>query len=168
MSITVTIRPAAVEALNCPTVKDAISTGRDTYHGRQVTFAEPDLIRAVAEDAERAASHLDEQGLGATARGLRNLRDKCLAALDSPTVASETATTLDDGRHLEIGDEFTVKGVGRFRLKKIRDNGELNAWGPIESGGTISYGGMRTFRPDMVRTVHVKKRAQDALREEEN
>jgi hypothetical protein len=166
MSLTVTIRPAAVEALTCPTVKDALADGRDTYHGRLVTFTEANVIRAVADDADRAASNLEEEGKGGTARGLRNLRDKCLTALDNPTVTEETATTLDDGRHLEVGDEFSVKGVGRFRLKKIRDNGELNAWGPIESGGTIPNGGMRSFRPDSVSTVHTKKRAQDAVRQE--
>jgi len=86
----------------------------------------------------------------------------------SPLADRDTATTLPDGRHLELGDEFTVAGCGRFRLRSIRPNGELNGWGPITSNGTIPHGGMRTFRPDDVRTVHDKKRAQDALREEEN
>lgn len=86
----------------------------------------------------------------------------------SPLADRDTATTLPDGRHLELGDEFTVTGCGRFRLRSIRPNGELNGWGPITSNGTIPNGGMRTFRPDDVRTVHDKKRAQDALREEEN
>ena len=86
----------------------------------------------------------------------------------SPLADRDIATTLPDGRHLELGDEFTVTGCGRFRLRSIRPNGELNGWGPITSNGTIPHGGMRTFRPDDVRTVHDKKRAQDALREEEN
>jgi len=86
----------------------------------------------------------------------------------SPLADRDTATTLPDGRHLELGDEFTVAGCGRFRLRSIRPNGELNGWGPITSNGTIPHGGMRSFRPDDVRTVHDKKRAQDALREEEN
>jgi|DEB0MinimDraft_6_1074348.scaffolds.fasta_scaffold119880_2 hypothetical protein len=86
----------------------------------------------------------------------------------SPLGERDTATTLPNGKHIEVGDEFSVPGAGRFRLRAIRHNGELNGWGPIASNGTIPHGGMRTFRPDDVRTVHNKKRAQDALREEEN
>ena len=85
----------------------------------------------------------------------------------SPLADRDTATTLPDGRHLDIGDEFTVPGAGRFRLKAIRPNGELNGWGPITSNGTIPNGGMRTFRPDSVRTVHRDARASDTLREQE-
>ena len=135
-------------------------------------------------------------GYRTTARGLANLASKCRAALDGstpepapveePTVEApvveapiptavaiprsewEVATTLPDGRHLELDDEFTITGGGRFRLKAIRPNGEVTAWGPIASNGTIPHGGMRTFRPTDVATVHRKKRAQDALREEEN
>jgi len=87
---------------------------------------------------------------------------------DSPLADWEVATTLPDGRHIEVGDEFTVPGVGRFRLKAIRPNGELTGWGPIVTNGTIPNGGMRTFRPDTVRTIHDKKRALDTLRQEED
>ena len=86
----------------------------------------------------------------------------------SPLADWETATALPDGRHIEIGDEFTVTGAGRFRLKAIRPNGDLTGWGPITSNGTIPHGRMRTFRPENIRTVHTTARAQDALREEEN
>jgi len=85
----------------------------------------------------------------------------------SPLADRDTATSLPDGRHLELGDEFTVAGCGRFRLRSIRPNGELNGWGPITSNGTIPNGGMRTFPPDSVRTVHRDARASDTLREQE-
>lgn len=86
----------------------------------------------------------------------------------SPLADWETATALPDGRHIEIGDEFTVTGSGRFRLKAIRPTGELTGWGPIQSSGTIPAGGMRSFRPETVRTVHTTARAQDTLREEDD
>ena len=86
----------------------------------------------------------------------------------SPLADRDTATTLPDGKHLDIGDEFTVPGEGRFRLKAIRSNGELNAWGPITSNGTIPNGRMRTFRSHIVRTVHRDARAIDTLREQED
>jgi len=57
------------------------------------------------------------------------------------------------------GVEFTVKGHGRFRLVRVRDNGELNAWGPIADTGNVPHGMMRTFRPEQVTRVHVKMRA---------
>jgi hypothetical protein len=86
----------------------------------------------------------------------------------SPLADWETATALPDGRHIEIGDEFTVPGVGRFRLRAIRPTGELTGWGPIASNGAIPHGGMRSFRPETVRTVHTTARAQDTLREQED
>jgi len=57
------------------------------------------------------------------------------------------------------GVEFTVKGQGRYRLVRVRDNGELNAWGPIATTGNIPHGMMRTFKPEQVTTVHLKERA---------
>lgn len=86
----------------------------------------------------------------------------------SPLADWETATALPDGRHIEIGDEFTVTGAGRFRLRAIRPNGELTGWGPITSNGTIPNGGMRSFPIDNIRTVHTTARAQDTLRQEDN
>lgn len=86
---------------------------------------------------------------------------------DSPLADWDTATTLPDGRHLDVGDEFTVPGCGRFRLRAVRPNGELTGWGPITSNGTIPHGGMRSFRPDAVRTVHRTARAVDTRREQE-
>lgn len=72
----------------------------------------------------------------------------------SPVADWETETVLPDGRRLEDGDEFTVAGVGRFRLMRVRPNGEITAWGPIPRNGVIRYGSTRTFRPDMVGTIH--------------
>jgi hypothetical protein len=86
----------------------------------------------------------------------------------SPLYGWDTATALPDGRHIEVGDEFTVAGVGRFRLRAIRPNGELTGWGPITTDGNIPTGRMRTFRPDMVTTVHRDRRAIDTKRQEDN
>ena len=84
----------------------------------------------------------------------------------SPIGGWETATALPDGRHIELGDEFTIAGEGRYRLRAIRPNGELTGWGPIASNGTIPNGGMRTFRPDRVTRVHRDSRAIDTRRQE--
>jgi len=86
----------------------------------------------------------------------------------SPLADWETATALPDGRHIEVGDEFTVTGSGRFRLKAIRPNGDLTGWGPITSNGTIPNGMMRSFTAETVRTVHTTARAQDTRRQEDN
>lgn len=33
-----------------------------------------------------------------------------------------------------------------YRMMRIRDNGEINAWGPIHNNMKSPYGSMRTFR----------------------
>ena len=70
---------------------------------------------------------------------------------------TETQTTQSK---LAPGVEFTVKGEGRYRLVRIRDNGELNAWGPIQTDGNMPHGMMRSFRPAQVKVVHRKDRAR--------
>lgn len=55
---------------------------------------------------------------------------------------------------LTPGDEFTVNGEGRFRVRRIRMNSEINAW-PIKADGNArDTGGMRTFRPDSIYRIH--------------
>ena len=85
----------------------------------------------------------------------------------SPLAHWATELRLDDSRVIEVGDEFTVEGEGRFRLRAIRPNGELNAWGRITSNGTIPNGSMRTFKPEQVKRIHRVSRAIDTRREEE-
>jgi hypothetical protein len=41
------------------------------------------------------------------------------------------------------GAMFKTSGGSLYRVSKIRDNGEINAWGPLHRGGT--YAMMRTF-----------------------
>ena len=84
----------------------------------------------------------------------------------SPLSGWELVTCLPDGRHIEVGDEFTAAGEGRYRLRRIRPNGELTGWGPIASNGTIPAGRMRTFRPEHITTVHREPRAVDTRRQE--
>lgn len=55
--------------------------------------------------------------------------------------------------NLEPGTEFTVKGEGRFRFDRLGKDGSLTAWGPV----TSSRRSWRSFRPEVVRTVHRKK-----------
>lgn len=43
---------------------------------------------------------------------------------------------------------FKVNGGSLYRVAKIRDNGEINAWGPLHRGGT--YAKMRTFKIEHV------------------
>lgn len=40
---------------------------------------------------------------------------------------------------------FEVRG-SMYRMMRIRDNGEINAWGPIHNNMKSPYGSMRTFR----------------------
>ena len=88
----------------------------------------------------------------------------------SPLAGWDTSTTLPDGRTIELGDEFTVEGEGRFRLRAIRPNGELNAWGrltawgSIPRNGVIKHGSMRTFKPERVKRIHRVNRAVDTRR----
>jgi hypothetical protein len=49
------------------------------------------------------------------------------------------------------GVMFKVNGGSLYRVTKIRDNGEINAWGPLHRGGT--YAMMRTFKLDDVKEV---------------
>lgn len=68
-----------------------------------------------------------------------------------PHVAS---AELPDGRVLEVGDEFTVKGHGRFSFRYLftRD-GSLTCWGPVLS----QQAQWRSFDPGRhVITVHRK------------
>lgn len=81
----------------------------------------------------------------------------------SPVANWATSTVLPDGRQLEDGDEFTVVGFGRFRLMKVRPNGELTAWGPIPRNGVVRYGSTRTFSPEAVGTIHRTPRDRATL-----
>lgn len=72
--------------------------------------------------------------------------------------------TFDDGRVLNAGDEFTVKGEGRYKMRYLRPNGEVTCWGPINSKGLTPDGRMRSFRLEDISIVHEKWRAQKVLR----
>lgn len=68
-------------------------------------------------------------------------------------------STTNDTR-FRPGVEFTVKGHGRYRVVRLRLNGEINAWGPIDSNGHTPKAGMHTFRPDVVARIHRKWRGR--------
>lgn len=60
---------------------------------------------------------------------------------------------------LRPGREFTVKGRGRYRVVRLRLNGEVNAWGPIDKNGNTNHAGMHTFDPSVITRIHRKVRA---------
>lgn len=68
----------------------------------------------------------------------------------------EGTITLPDDRVLEHGDEFTVKGEGRFVFAyEYKPDGSVTAWGPInKSGGQLAQ--WRSFDPDRVTRIHRK------------
>lgn len=72
-------------------------------------------------------------------------------------VSNSTITNTDP--RLVPGREFTVKGKGRYRVVRLRLNGEVNAWGPIDSKGSTNHAGMHTFRPEAITLIHRKVRA---------
>ena len=88
-------------------------------------------------------------------------------ACASPLADRPTVTKLPDGRTVQLGDEITIEGEGRFRLKAIERNADLTCWGKIDSNGLAKYGMMRSFKPERVKVIHRKNRMQDTLRAEE-
>lgn len=72
--------------------------------------------------------------------------------------------TFEDGRVLNAGDEFTVKGEGRYRMKYMRPNGEITCWGPINTKGLTPEGGLRSFKIEDISVVHDKSKSQKTLR----
>jgi hypothetical protein len=59
--------------------------------------------------------------------------------------------TLPDGRVIESGQEFTVKGEGRFTFAyEYRPDGSLTAFGPVGS----QQASWRAFKPERVSTIH--------------
>ena len=64
---------------------------------------------------------------------------------------------LSDGRMLSAGDEFTVKGEGRFKfLHMYVPDGSGTCFGPINNQQAM----MRSFAIDRVGTIHRKKRGR--------
>lgn len=68
----------------------------------------------------------------------------------------ETTMTLPDERTLIAGDEFTVKGKGRFRFEyRFGRDGSVTAYGPINSHKAR----WRSFKPEAVGPIHRKKQS---------
>jgi hypothetical protein len=64
---------------------------------------------------------------------------------------------LPDGRQLSAGDEFSVRGEGRFRFHYAYvPDGSVTAWGPI-TGSRESHAGWRSFKPTEVGAIHRKQ-----------
>lgn len=71
-----------------------------------------------------------------------------------------TNSTTPNSARFRPGVEFTVKGRGRYRVVRLRLNGEVNAWGPIDTNGNTPKAGMHTFRQNEVTRIHYKVRAR--------
>lgn len=77
-------------------------------------------------------------------------------AADLSAVHSESVS-LGERRTLARGDEFTVKGEGRFKFLHIyRPDGSVTAWGPVGSQQAM----MRSFTLEQVGTIHRTKRSR--------
>lgn len=70
-----------------------------------------------------------------------------------PTFPLRSDTLEVNGRLLSHGDEFTVRGEGRFSFR-YGWNGDCTAWGPITNPQQAQ---MRTFRIEAIATIHNKK-----------
>ena len=67
--------------------------------------------------------------------------------------------TLPDGRTITQGQEFHVKGEGRFTFcYEWRPDGSVTAFGPVNS----QQAQWRSFRADQVGTIHRTERKRGA------
>lgn len=72
----------------------------------------------------------------------------------APDLPKRFLMELEDGRTLEQGSEFRVKGEGRFLfLSHWLPDGSVTAWGPVNS----QTAQVRSFRPEQVAEIHRKK-----------
>lgn len=67
-----------------------------------------------------------------------------------PDLGHSVHVDLDLRRHLDAGDEATVRGLGRVRFRWVDRNGNLTF---IDARGAH-----RTVRPDRVVTIHRRQR----------
>lgn len=59
--------------------------------------------------------------------------------------------TLEDGRELSEGVEFTIRGEGRFRFAYVyTPDQSVACWGPVGS----HYAQWRSFNPARITTIH--------------
>lgn len=76
-------------------------------------------------------------------------------AVEPPSNPFKTLTLDLNGTTLSHGDEFTVRGEGRFSFRYGWKNTQVTCWGPI--GATSS---MRTFDASRITTIHRTRKAQ--------
>lgn len=74
-----------------------------------------------------------------------------------PSLPHSPTVTLPDGRALSEGQEFQVKGQGRFTMcYQFLPDGSVTAFGPVGS----QQAQWRSFRPEAVGTIHRKNKAR--------
>jgi len=64
-----------------------------------------------------------------------------------------------DGRTMERGDEFTVKGEGRFSFRYVyTPDGSVTCYGPVDSKDVTT----RSFAPERVGAIHRTTKARES------
>ena len=79
------------------------------------------------------------------------------ASKKKPQLEHVESVAVGERRELTRGDEFHVKGEGRFKfLHLFKPDGSVTAWGPVNS----QQAQFRSFRLEDVGTIHRTKRSK--------
>lgn len=79
------------------------------------------------------------------------------ASKNTPQLPHGESVSLGEHRELSRGDEFHVKGGGRFKFLYVyKPDGSVTAWGPVNSQHAM----FRSFRLEDVGTIHRTKRSK--------
>lgn len=85
---------------------------------------------------------------------LASLRRKA-AELDPEPHPDPEPQPVEGVRSPERGQEFTIRGEGRFRADRLTDGGSsVTCWGPLRRDGKPTRASWRTFRLDRINTIH--------------
>lgn len=76
-----------------------------------------------------------------------------------PDSRKSDTLTLPDGRVLEPGTEFSIKGQGRYLFKYGWKGTEATAYGPVASQDAM----WRTFRASAITRIHKPKLTKERL-----
>lgn len=79
------------------------------------------------------------------------------ASKKKPQLEHVESVAVGERRELTRGDEFHVKGEGRFKfLHLYKPDGSVTAWGPVNS----QQAQFRSFRVQDIGTIHRTKRSK--------
>lgn len=75
----------------------------------------------------------------------------------TPNLPHSLTVTLPNGKALSEGQEFSVKGQGRYVMRYLfQPDGSITAYGPVGS----QQAQWRSFKPEAVSMVHRKAKAR--------